>query len=321
MPLAHWSVGQANTATEREATESEAFGYAAGLLTWALAGGVFVAVKLGVGELPPWTFCCWRAALAALVLTPFVWPYRQEIVEFLRKRGIEAFVIGAIGLGLTQGTMFTALSYTSAVNVGIIFATAPIITMLLSHFVIHERLNAWQFLGSAIAFSGIVVVTVHGSLAKLLGIQLGIGDLLVVMASIMFACYSVLLKRAKFTLKRLPLLVILLSAGAVADAPFFLWELWQGEHENLGFLGYMTLLYTVIPGGALLYLCYNWSIDILGPSRAGALVYTQMIFTALFAWLVLSETIEWYHYLGAGLIITGVALVTWLGPKPSAASK
>jgi len=316
----YWSISHAVGAKERISEESEAVGYAVGLLTWALAGGVFVAVKLGIDEMPPWTLCCWRVFLSALVLVPFITHYRHEITVFLHKRWPEALFIGAIGLGLTQGTMFTALSYTSAVNTGIIFATTPIITMVLAHFVIHEQMNGWQAVGSLIAFVGIVVIAVHGSLDRLLDLKFRFGDLLVIAGAVMFACYSVLLKRAKFELDRLPLLFVLLCAGALATVPFYLWELWNGEHGDLAFKGYMVLLYAAIPGGALMYLCYNWSVDILGPSRAGTLLYTQMIFTAFFAWLILGESIEWYHYVGAGLIIVGVVLVTLMHPKPAAST-
>lgn len=318
MAAYHWPISHASADKGRVSGDSEAVGYAAGLLTWALAGAVFVAVKLGVGEMPPWTFCCWRVFLSALALAPFVLNHRHKIAEFLHKRWLEAFIIGALGLGLTQGTIFTALSYTSAVNTGIIFATTPIVTMVLAHFVIHERMNGWQILGSLVAFLGIVVVAVDGSIAKLLGLKLNFGDLLVIMGGMMFASYTVLLKRAKFELERLPLLLVLLCAGAIATVPFYLWEVWNGEHANLALTGYMALLFAAIPGGAFMYLCYNWSIDILGPSRAGALLYTQMIFTAIFAWLILGESIEWYHYVGAGLIIVGVLLVTLLQPQPAA---
>jgi len=311
----YWSISHAIGEKGHVPGESDAVGYAVGLLTWALAGGVFVAVKLGGDEVPPWTLCCWRVFLSAIVLLPFVMSHRQAIMDFLRNRWPEVLFIGAIGLGLTQGTMFTALRYTSAVNAGIIFATTPIITMVLAHFVIHERMNGWQAIGSAIAFLGIVIIAVHGSLAKLLGLKLGYGDLLVIVGSVMFACYTVLLKRAKFELDRLPLLFVLLCAGALSTLPFYLWEVWNGEHGNLAFKGYMVLLYAAIPGGALMYLCFNWSIDILGPLRAGTLLYTQMVFTAIFAWLILGESIEWYHYVGAGLIIVGVVLVTLLQPK------
>jgi drug/metabolite transporter (DMT)-like permease len=42
------------------------------------------------------------------------------------------------------------------------------------------------------------------------------------------------------------------------------------------------------------------------------LVYSQMVFATFFAWLILGETIAWYHYVGAGLVIIGVIMVTLL---------
>lgn len=142
-----WSISHAIGDKGRVSTDSDAVGYAAGVLTWALAGGVFVAVKLSVGEMPPWTFCFWRVFLSALILVPLVISCRGDIMDFLRERWPEALFVGGIGLGLTQGTLFTALSYTSVVNASIVFATAPIITMILAHFALRESMSGGQAVG------------------------------------------------------------------------------------------------------------------------------------------------------------------------------
>ena len=114
-----------------------------------------------------------------------------------------------------------------------------------------------------------------------------------------------LLKRAKFELPTLPLLVILLGAGSAAVLPFSLWEIAHGEHEHLARDGYLALAYTGVIGGAFMYFLYNWSVAVLGASRAGTLIYTQTIFATFFAWLILGERIEWYHFAGGGLVIVG----------------
>lgn len=296
----------------RVSDKAESVGYIVGLLTWVLAGGVFVAVKGAVDELPPWTLVFFRVGVAGLVLVPFILPHRKAIADFLKEHWLQALFIGAIGLGVTQGLMFSALSYTSAVTAGIVFSIAPIVTLVLAHFLLREEMGRWQVLGSIIAFAGIVVIAVQGSLATLLRLDFGIGDLLVLAAAVLFACYTVLLRRAKFTLERLPLLVVLLFGGALATLPLFLWEFIDGRHANLGLKGIVALAYAAIPGGALMYLLFNWSIDILGASRAGGLMYSQMIFTALLAFLILGEPIEWYHFVGAGLIVVGVIFVTFI---------
>lgn len=110
MAIHFWSVAEASGHEKSLSTASETVGYAAGLTTWVLAASVFVAIKLSNNEMPPWTFCCVRAFLSALVLLPFIASYYHDIIGFVRARGWEALFIGGIGLGLTQGTAFTALS-------------------------------------------------------------------------------------------------------------------------------------------------------------------------------------------------------------------
>jgi len=311
-----WSIVEAHK-PKAVSGDSEIAGYAAGLLTWVLAGGVFVAAKGAIDEMPPWTLCFWRLLIATLILLPFVRHHFAEMGAFLRKHWLHALFVGAIGLGFTQGLMFTALSYTTAVTAGIIFSTTPIITLVLARFVLREDMGPWQVAGSIVAFAGIVVIAIRGSLAVLFSLDLSIGDLIVVCAAVVFSFYAVLLKRAKFELPRLSLLVILMSGAVIATFPFFLVELLNGDHSNLAWRGYLALAYAAIPGGGLMYFLYNWSVDVLGASRAQGLLYSQMVFTAILAWLILGESIEWYHLVGAALIIVGVILVTFLKPKPT----
>jgi drug/metabolite transporter (DMT)-like permease len=319
MSLQFWSAAEAAARKRHISPRSDAAGYAAGIMTWVIAGSVFIAFKLGVREMPPWTFCCARAVIADLILLPFVAGHYRDIIGLLRQRWLEAVFIGAIGLGLTQGVTIMALSYTSAVNVAIIFALAPMVTMLLARVVLGEPMNGWQGAGLAIAFIGVVAIAVHGSLALLLGLKIGLGDLFAFIAILLFAGYTVLLKRAKFELPTLPLLAILLGAGAAAALPFSVWEIAHGEHEHLAATGYLALAYTGVVGGAFMYFLYNWSVGVLGAARAGLLIYLQTVFATFFAWLILGEAIKWYHFVGGGLVVVGILFVTLLRPKPAVA--
>jgi drug/metabolite transporter (DMT)-like permease len=303
-----WSVAEAKSEAVVEA-ESPTAGYLAAVSCWALSGGVFVAAKWAVAEMPPWTLCFWRVAIAGAVLLPFVrYDFPSMRVE-IRARWLELLMIGGLGLAITQGMMYSALQFTSAINVGLILALMPMIIMILARLVLGEPMGPWQGAGTAVALAGVVVIVVKGELPALLRLQIDPGELWVLAATVCFAAYTVLLKRAKFALPRLPLLVVLLGAAAAVALPLHLAELAAGRHEMLDTRGYLALAYAAIPGGALMYLLYNWSIDVLGAARAGTLMYLQMLFVPLFAWLLLGEAILPYHIAGAALIVAGVALV------------
>ena len=77
------------------------------------------------------------------------------------------------------------------------------------------------------------------------------------------------------------------------------------------------------PGGALMYYLYNWSVEVLGASRAGLLLYLQTAFVALLAYLLLGESLHRYDLAGAAFIIAGLVVAMALKPpdpvaKPSA---
>ena len=127
-----------------------------------------------------------------------------------------------------------------------------------------------------------------------------------------------LLKRAKFSLPRLSLLVVLLGAATIVALPLFLFEVVRGDHVNLNTNGLLALAYVAIPGGALMYLLFNWSIDVLGAYRTGATMYLQTVFIAILAYFILGEAIYSYHLVGAAMILVGVIFVLALRPESRA---
>jgi drug/metabolite transporter (DMT)-like permease len=193
----------------------------------------------------------------------------------------------------------------------------PIITMVLAFFVLGEPMGGWQAIGAAISFIGMIVIIVHGQLSQLLGLNFNIGELWVLLGAFGFGLYTVLLRRAKFTTDRLPLLVMLLLAGSVVGIPFAVAEIMMGDKFTMDMRGALALGYCAIFGGALMYLLFNWSIEILGAAKAGLLMYLQMLFVPFFAYLLLGEKLQPYHFVGGALILLGIVVIVAKATKPA----
>jgi drug/metabolite transporter (DMT)-like permease len=311
MPLHLLSIHDAGT-TASEGPQPGPSAYAMATLCWMLSAGVYIAAKWAEADMPPWALAFWRPALAGLLLLPALHGHAGEIRALLSTRWLEVLLIGAVGLSLSQGCIYSGLQAATAVTAGLIMALAPIVTMLLARFMLGESMNAWQALGAATALVGMLVIVAHGDLATLMALQFGAGEIWLVAAAVLFALYSVLLRRARFPLPPMPLLLVLLVAGALAALPFYAWEMMRGALVHLNTPGLLALAYVAIPGGALMYLLYNRSLDTFGAAKAGVFVYLQPIFVAVMANALLGERIEAYHAEGAALIVAGVLLVTLL---------
>jgi drug/metabolite transporter (DMT)-like permease len=301
--------------TERAAGNSVSVAYSAAVLCWLLSAGVYIAAKWVSSEMPPWAFCFWRVLIAWTILLPLVRGHFGSMATLVRARPLELLLVGGIGLAICQGMVFIGLEYADATTAGIIMALIPIITMILARLILGEPMGTWQVIGSIIAFLGIVVIVVKGSPAVLMRLDVNSGELWVVAGAFCFGLYAVLLRRAKFELDRLPLLVLLLGAAALTALPFYVWELASDERSTLDGSGLIALAYVAIPGGALMYYLFNWSVEALGAARAGMLLYLQTIFIAVLAYFFLGEHLQPYHLKGTALIVIGLLFVILLKPQ------
>ncbi|MBV8276710.1 MAG: DMT family transporter, partial [Verrucomicrobia bacterium] len=284
-----------------------------------LSAGVYIAAKAVTAEMPPWALCFWRVFIAGLILLPITRRHWPAMISLIRKRWFSLLIIGGLGLSITQGLIYMGLNYTTAINAGLIIALMPVMTMVLARFLLSEPVGGWQFIGSIIAFIGMAIIVTRGDLSALLRLDLNVGELCVVGAAIAFALYTVLLRRAKYGLPGLPLLVVLLAAAVVAAIPFYAWELIQNDRTALNMKGVLALIYTAGPGGALMYYLFNLSVQALGASRAGVFLYLQTVFVAVLAYFFLGEYLLPYHLVGAFFILVGVLVVMLLKPSRAGA--
>jgi len=281
---------------------------------------MYIAGKWVAPEMPPWAFCFWRLALACVILIPIVHRHYEAMMLVARTRTLEVLLLGAVGLTICQGLIYVGLDYTGATTAGIIMALSPVMTLILARFLLGEPLGIWKAVGVVISLAGMLVIVSRGDLGALMRLQFNLGELLIVGSAFCWGLYTVLLRRANFGIELLPMVVLLLGAGAIATIPFYVWELVHGEQSALHSDGLIALAYVAGPGGALVYYLYNRSVATLGAGRAGMLLYLQSLFVAILAYFILDERLHGYDLIGAAFIIAGV-LASALGrpAKPPAA--
>ena len=295
---------------------SLASAYATAVLGWLLSAGVYIAAKWAAPEMGPWALCFWRLLLACAILLPIVHRHYGAILALIRSRALEVLLVGAVGLTLCQGMIYTGLHSTNATTAGIIMALSPVMTMVIARIVLGEALGVWKAIGALLALAGMLVIVAHGDLGALKGLQFSAGELWIVGSAFCWGLYTVLLRRAKFGIPLLPTVVVLLGAGALAALPFYLGELTGGGGSALNANGLLALAYLAGPGGALMYYLYNRSVEALGAGRASMLLYLQTVFVALLAYLLLGEGLHDYDIWGAAFIIAGLVLPALIRQRP-----
>ena len=125
---------------------------------------------------------------------------------------------------------------------------------------------------------------------------------------ITWGVYSTLLKKKKFTLPLLTLVHVICTFGLICVFPQFLYEFSQGELIKFDINLFYTLIFLALFPSIGSYYCWAGAVSIIGANRAGIFLSLIPLFSTIMAIIFFNEQFNFYHSLGAILIILGLFL-------------
>ena len=269
-----------------------------------------IAARAVSDFIPPFALAFWRWWLALLLFLPAIGPdllrYRRELLGEWR----DLLVLGILGMGICGAFVYVGADTTSATNIGLIYATAPIIIAGAATLLYREPLGRVNALGILVSLLGVLVIVFRGDLVALQTLSLVPGDLWIATAAVSWAVYSVMLRYRPSQLPGRVRFAATMLYGSMALLPFHILELANGDVPELNIETLIAVLIVAIVPGLGAYLGYARIQRALGASPTALILYLAPVYTALMAWLVLGESLQLYHLIGAALILPGIYLST-----------
>jgi drug/metabolite transporter (DMT)-like permease len=273
-------------------------------LMWA---GHTIVARLSVGEMSPMVMMGlrWFACLAILAFI-----FRRQIgAEWpcVRERLVWVILMGGGGMAGFTFFFILAAQHTTAVNLGITQSSVPAIVMLLSLAVFGTRIGMMQLVGLAVSFLGVALLVTKGSLAVLLAMQINTGDLLMLIACVCYAAYTVGLSRRLEMSPALLLTFFSIPASMVFALSMGV-EHWAGTIQMPGAKGLAIVAYCAVFPSMLAQICFMRGVELAGANRAGFYLNLIPVFSALMAVFILSERLYSYHAASAVMVLGGIYL-------------
>jgi drug/metabolite transporter (DMT)-like permease len=288
------------------------------LATVTLWGLNFTVTKYVISHgFQPVAYGSLRFAGAAAILGGVA--YGRERSLALRRRDVLTLGVAAlIGIFLNQLTFVYAIKLTTATTVALLFGTLPVLAGLFAFVLGIERLGRRFWLAGLLAFGGAALVAL-GSGGGLSGHLWG--DLLALGATVTWAWYTVaaaplLARYSPLRMSSLAFLIGTMPLLAVA-AP-------QLASQDYGFSASIWLMYVFAVVGPLVVANLLWfgAISRVGPSRASVFANLQPFLAAIFALLILSESLTRLQIAGGLAIAAGIVLSRdRVGGAPAAAAE
>lgn len=270
--------------------------------------GNFVAGRALGGRIDPVTLNVARWLFALTLLAPFVWRTTIAHLATVRREWRLVLALGATGIASFHTLVYLALQSTTATNALLMLSLAPIATLFGSAIVGMERPAGRQIGGALISIAGAALLIARGDPASVVSQGFNAGDLWMVLAVVIWAGYSLILRRRPADLPPAAAL-----AGSIVAALAMMAPLLFVAPTPLAVLGSVPVLlsigYIALFASAIAFLLWSHGVAQLGPARAGQFVHLMPVFGAGLSFAVLGEMPTPVQIGGAILVLSGIAIV------------
>lgn len=283
----------------------QATGHLSALVTILIWGTTFIFTKVLLVAFQPVEILFIRFVLGLIALI-LVCPHRLKGTT--PRQELTFAAAGLCGVCLYYLLENIALTYTLASNVGVILSVAPFFTAILSHVVFQgaEKLRPSFFGGFVLAMAGIALISFNGSALSLNPM----GDLLALLAALVWACYSILTKKISgygystlITTRR-----VFCYGIAFMIPAMFLFDV-QWELSALAQPVYLlNLIFLGLGASALCFVTWNTAVKLLGPVRTSVYIYMSPVITVVTSALILHEPVTPLAAGGMALTLAGLFL-------------
>jgi len=275
----------------------------AGVVTSVIWGTTFISTKVLLNGFDPFAVLLYRFLIAYVALSII----KPKPVSFEGwKKEFWYMISGFTGVTLYFLCENVGLTYTLASNASVIVSTAPMFTALLAFlFLKNEKPKPYFFMGFVVAMAGIILISYSGKTTFQLN---PIGDLLALGAAMVWAVYSVIVKKhIDMSKNMIAITKRIIFYGIITMLPICLatdmkvdWNLMM-QGTNMA-----NFIYLGIGASALCYVTWNYSMEILGAVKASLYIYVVPVITIVVSIFVLDESITLPKVIGVVLTIMGL---------------
>ncbi len=275
------------------------------LLLAALWGANPVAIKIGLVDAPPLRLAWMRFVLGGLFNVAWGgWTGALGTLRVERHEWRPLFVLGLL-FTIQIGLLNIGTDLTTASRSTVLLNAYAVHTVVLAHFQIPgDRLTVGKFLGTLIAYAGIVLLFGPGLRGS--GVTL-LGDLLVSVSALLLGERTVYLARA---VQRMDPLKLLLAQATVGTVCFLGSSLWA--ESEVPYRWTMPLISVILYQGLIVagfnFTASLWLLRHYRPSALAGFFLTTPIFGVLLSAVLVGDPLTWMLLLSSLLVATGIGL-------------
>ena len=273
-------------------------------------GSTFLAIRIGVREVPPFLFAAMRFLIAGLAL--YGWTIARGERAPTARHWRSAFMLAVLIFVFDYGLLFWAEQRVPSGIAAVMLATIPVF-MALSEIIFlgTQKLTARLALALAIGIGGVAVLVSHS--LSLGGSPIDTaGAVALIIAAISWSVSSALTRKLPLPpSKAMSSGVQMLAGGLLLSATSA--ALGEFRHFHLAAVSlqvWLCLLYLSIAGSIVAFTAYVWLIHHESPTKVGTYAYVNPVVAVLAGYFLGGESLGLRTVLGTLLVLVSVVVIT-----------
>ena len=269
-------------------------------------GATWLFIKIGLADVPPFTFAAIRFFIAAVPLLVLL---RVRRTPLPRKTSDWVLTVstGVLGFAIGYGLVYWGEQHISAGLTAILFTTYPLFGLVFAHFLVPgEPITMRRLVGVVLGIAGVALI--FGEQLTLGSSGAMLGSLAVVVSAACAALSSVLIKARGGHLDSAFLTVAQILVGAVPLLVVGL--LLEGSPFDLHWtpMALVSLAYLAFFGSSLAFVIWYWLIRAIKVTTAQLLPFVNTLVAVVLGAVVLDEELGWRALAGGTAILLGLAV-------------
>jgi drug/metabolite transporter (DMT)-like permease len=270
-------------------------------------GSTWLFIKLGLSDLPPFTFAGIRFVIGSAILFAIV-KARRLTLPRTRADWTLLATTGVLSFSLNYGLLFWGEQYISSGLAALLQATIPVFGLVIAHFYLpDEQMTRVKIFGVVMGVAGVGVI--FSNQLSVAGPKALAGCAALVLGSACAAYANVLVKARGVNLNPAILaggqmffgLIPLLLIGIPLEG--------NPLHFHWTRMAIISLFYLAIVGSVVAFLLYYWLVQNMDVTNTMLIALVTPVIAVSLGVMVLNEELNWRTFAGGAMIISGIALI------------
>ena len=273
-------------------------------------GSTFLAIRVGVREVPPFLLAAMRFLIAGLVL--YAWMRVKGARPPRLREWASATLLAVLIFVCDYGLLFWAEKRVASGVAAVMMATIPVFMALSEILILRtQQLSARLAVALLIGIGGVAVLVSHTTSFGEVPINTA-GACALIFAAISWSVASALTRKLPLPeAKSMSSAAQMLAGGLLlAVTAALLGEFHGFRLQTVSRGAWFALAYLIVAGSIVAFTAYVWLIHHESPTRVGTYAYVNPVVAVLVGYFLGGEAIGLRTILGTALVLVSVVVIT-----------